>query len=484
MRRSLVVAAALAALLATAAPAAAQSLPQAGCDPLDPAVCLQPWPNDFFTRPDASTPTGKRLDLPLLGDAAQRRRRPDPPRRVQPQRRLQPGLADPHVRARARLRAHRPGADHGHGARVRRRPARRRDRRRQRRAAADLGGDGRQREVRRRPQPLHPPGPQLGGGPPLHRRPAQPARRPTGTRLEAQPAFRAYRDKDPGTRKPADPRREHMDELFKTLNKAGVKRKDLYLAWDFTVGSEQRISERMLGIRDDAFAALGDTDLADSQVVGQRAHVPRHPGAGHAERPADHPHGPRHLHRARATSTSRGCPPGSKFLYTDLDSNTPTRDPRQHGGADVHLHRPALGAGRPAARLALRPRPVRQPERGDAGNVKTMAADHGFVFCATDWWGMAQQDVADHGRDPGRPVELRAPARPRPAGDAQLPAARAADDPPAGPRGRPGLPARRPLRARHPRAVLRRQLAGRDHRRLADRGRARLPPRRARRARA
>jgi hypothetical protein len=30
-------------------------------------VCLQPWPNDFFTRPDASTPTGKRLNLPLLG---------------------------------------------------------------------------------------------------------------------------------------------------------------------------------------------------------------------------------------------------------------------------------------------------------------------------------------------------------------------------------------------------------------------------------
>ena len=68
MRRGTFVAAStLAALLATAAPAAAQSLPQAGCDPLDPAVCLQPWPNDFFTRPDASTPTGKRLALPLLG---------------------------------------------------------------------------------------------------------------------------------------------------------------------------------------------------------------------------------------------------------------------------------------------------------------------------------------------------------------------------------------------------------------------------------
>jgi len=57
-----------------------------------------------------------------------------------------------------------------------------------------------------------------------------------------------------------------MDELFTTLNKAGIKRKDLYLAWDFTVGSEQRITERMLGIRDDAFAALGDEDLSDMTV--------------------------------------------------------------------------------------------------------------------------------------------------------------------------------------------------------------------------
>src|SRR5215211_1889169 len=66
-RRTFVAAGMVAALLATAAPAAAESPPQAGCDPLDPAVCLQPWPNDFFTRPDASTPTGKRVALPLLG---------------------------------------------------------------------------------------------------------------------------------------------------------------------------------------------------------------------------------------------------------------------------------------------------------------------------------------------------------------------------------------------------------------------------------
>jgi len=33
------------------------------CDFLDAAQCLQPWPNDYYTKADSSTPTGKRLNL-------------------------------------------------------------------------------------------------------------------------------------------------------------------------------------------------------------------------------------------------------------------------------------------------------------------------------------------------------------------------------------------------------------------------------------
>ena len=33
------------------------------CDPLDPAACLYPWPNDHFTAADGSSPTGRRLAL-------------------------------------------------------------------------------------------------------------------------------------------------------------------------------------------------------------------------------------------------------------------------------------------------------------------------------------------------------------------------------------------------------------------------------------
>ena len=97
-------------MLATAAPAAAQSLPQAGCDPLDPAVCLQPWPNDFFTRPDASTPTGKRLNLQLTAmprNAAGVPIRPDEYNRNDG---FSPGSPIHTFVPGPRLRPHRPGA--------------------------------------------------------------------------------------------------------------------------------------------------------------------------------------------------------------------------------------------------------------------------------------------------------------------------------------------------------------------------------------
>jgi hypothetical protein len=391
MRRSLVVVAgALAAVLTTATPAPAQ-LPQAGCDPLDPAVCLQPWPNDFFTRPDASTPTGKRLNLQLLAmprNVAGVPIRPDEYNRNDgfspgsPIHTFVPGLdfarsgLVPITDMARAYDADQPAVviDADTGARQL--------------IWAEMDANAKSdadRNLYIRP------GRNWEEG---HRyivalrflRDAQ------GRELEPQPAFRAYRDKDPSTRKPADPRREHMDELFKTLNKAGVKRKELFLAWDFTVGSEQRISERMLGIRDDAFAALGDTDLADSAVSGSAP-------AFRVTSVQDTPSDPRIVRTVRGTFTvpcyldKPGCPPGSKFLYTDLDSNTPTRIPANTAAPTFTCIVPRSAADGPR-RVSLYGHGLfgSQSEVG-ADNVRTMAATHGFVFCATDWWGMAQQDV-------------------------------------------------------------------------------------------
>ena len=49
-------------------------------------------------------------------------------------------------------------------------------------------------------------------------------------------------------------RRQHFEELFRKLRKAGRRRRNLYLAWDFTVASRESLTGRALHIRDQAFA--------------------------------------------------------------------------------------------------------------------------------------------------------------------------------------------------------------------------------------
>jgi hypothetical protein len=85
-----------------------------------------------------------------------------------------------------------------------------------------------------------------------------------GAVIPAGDAFAAHRD---GTATGA--RAAHLADVLDTLAEAGIARDDLHLAWDFTVASSRSLTERMLAIRDDAFGRiLGDTDLADRVVQG------------------------------------------------------------------------------------------------------------------------------------------------------------------------------------------------------------------------
>src|SRR5215204_4550396 len=61
MRRASLAAVTAAALAVAGAEPAAAMPPR--CDPLDPAACLLPFPNDLFTREDDSSRTGRRLAL-------------------------------------------------------------------------------------------------------------------------------------------------------------------------------------------------------------------------------------------------------------------------------------------------------------------------------------------------------------------------------------------------------------------------------------
>ena len=89
-----------------------------------------------------------------------------------------------------------------------------------------------------------------------------------GEEIPAPAGFRYFRDDVPSDHKPIERRRRHFERLFRILKRAGIARPDLYLAWDFTVASDRSIADRLLHMRDESFAELGDRKLANKRIEG------------------------------------------------------------------------------------------------------------------------------------------------------------------------------------------------------------------------
>jgi hypothetical protein len=192
-----------------------------------------------------------------------------------------------------------------------------------------------------------------------------------------------------------------MEEIFSILKRAGIKRQGLYLAWDFTVASERSLSERALSLRDDAFAALGDTNLSDLRVQGSAPQFTvtqvTDYTAAEDSRIARKVDGsfvvPCYLNAI-------GCPPGGRFVYLP-GSSVPQRIPGNTMVANFTCLVPRVAVDG-AQVVPSRPSLYGHGLLGSAsevtgGNVKAMANEHNFVFCATDWSGMSTQDVPNIG---------------------------------------------------------------------------------------
>ncbi len=230
------------------------------CDALDPWHCLLPFPSDFFTVADPDTPTGRRVAFP---EAAMPVNASDAP--IDPTEWNRNDGFSP----MPMILAHVPGLDAAASAlppvtdiEASLDPAS---------AVVLLDADTKE------PVPVWA---ELDANPPddatrlLIVRPARGLREGhrhvvalrglvdgTGAPIPPSDAFRAYRDRlDTGDER-LEARRPAMEAVFADLAGAGIERGDLSLAWDFTVASEASLSERLLHIRDDAFAALGDDPL-------------------------------------------------------------------------------------------------------------------------------------------------------------------------------------------------------------------------------
>ena len=213
-----------------------------------------------------------------------------------------------------------------------------------------------------------------------------------GATIEAPPGFRIYRDHLPAQGPVINRRRGHFEQIFQTLRKAGIGRSDLYLAWDFTVASDQSIAGRALHMRNDAFASLGDTNLADLAVAGsapqfQVTEVQNFTPAENAQL----------ARRVRGTMSvpcylAPSCAPGSQF---QLDSRgLPTRNGTWDANFDCIIPRSALAGNSSPARPSLYGHGLfgRAAEVGSSGQ-RDLANSYNFVLCATDEIGMSQTDL-------------------------------------------------------------------------------------------
>ncbi|MEA2330213.1 MAG: hypothetical protein QOH58_351 [Thermoleophilaceae bacterium] len=377
MRKGCLIAAFCAVAMAAAAPA--QAAPR-GCDPLDPAACLLPWPNDYFRKDGRLALTNAQMPKSTDGKPIQAHdyNWSDGFSPGQILVTLVPGLDLKRTGAA-------PVTDIGRSLK-----------RRQAIVVIDAKTGKRQliwselnsvaKNPRKRTLNIH-----AGIGWREGRRyivALRNLRRGNGRTIEARRAFRVYRDGLPSGSRAVNRRRAHMEDIFRRLGKAGVRRGSLYLAWDFTVSSRAGLTERLLHMRDRSFGALGDTDLRDLRVAGAAPSFA-------VQEARDIPG----LAARRISGTvavpcyldQPGCPPGSRFKLGRR--GLPVQAAGNVQQARFVCIVPSSSASAPARPL-LFGHGLFQDETA-VDTIAVLAQLSNAVICGTNFTGMANEDLAN-----------------------------------------------------------------------------------------
>jgi hypothetical protein len=227
----------------------------------------------------------------------------------------------------------------------------------------------------------------------------------SGREIPAPPGFRYYRDDLPSNESAIDKQRGRFASIFRTLHEAGIARRNLYLAWDFTVASDLNIAGRILHMRDQAFRQLGDTELADGVVQGRA--------------PAFTVGNVQNFTSAQDANMARevtGTFTVTCYLAPNCDAATESRFDLNRGGVPVQhgTYQANFDCMIPHAAIDA---PGAQPGRasyyghgllGTAHEVtsdpqKTLGNTHGFVICGTNELGLSNPDIP---RDVGVLMDL------------------------------------------------------------------------------
>ena len=212
-------------------------------------------------------------------------------------------------------------------------------------------------------------------------------------------APRWFADLRAGGRLPRAEAAQHAryTKIFKALKRAGIAvSPQLYAAWNFTVESARGLTGRMLAIRNNAFAQLGDRNLADGvdtgsapafAVTGTKAMTA--PG-GQALTEVDGTFQVPCYLLACGAGTAPGFHYASHALYA-----TPTQIPGRVATTNFECVIPTSATASAPARIVLYGHGL----LGSADEIATslgigeIATSYDMVYCSTDFWGLASSDT-------------------------------------------------------------------------------------------
>lgn len=352
------------------------------CDGIDPTYCLYPFPNDHFTAPDATTPTGKRV---ALHPDSMPRNSVGTPVDVTKFNALDGFSVGPMLLFHSPLldlaaSGIPPITDVGSSLDPES-PSVLVDAQTGERQLHWIERDTYYEET----EDTSPLIVRVGKNLPNARRFVMAVRRARdwdGALMQPSRLFRIYRDAIPTYDPAIEARRAHMEEVFAILEAANVAREDLWLAWDFTTQSVHSLAGKMLHMRDDAFARLGDAapsfTVATVISAGDSRTFREVRGTFQV---------PLYLTSSAIGSLLNIGPDGLPFTtgatYTAQFRCIIPNAATTGGAAPAIPARPSLyGHGLLGS----------EGEVG-AGNVRDMANEHNFVFCATRWTGMETADL-------------------------------------------------------------------------------------------
>ncbi len=220
-----------------------------------------------------------------------------------------------------------------------------------------------------------------------------------GTALKAPAGFRYYRDDLPSDEAAINGQRDRFDRIFKELRDAGIERNDLYLAWDFTVASDENIAGRILKMRDESFADLGDTNLADGVVTGTAPSftvdtVDNYPDG------TDPGENPNIARRIRGTfevpcyltgGSPVPCGPGATM---PLDGNgMPSQQGTYTANYDCIIPRKAVDDEVPARPSVYGHGLLGKASEAYSSPQQSLARNHNIISCATSELGLSAEDI-------------------------------------------------------------------------------------------